>query len=315
MPILVLLNPSAGTARRRDPDALRDLVRDRLAGHGLEADVEFAAGDEIAARAGEFVSKMHGREDGLLVVGGGDGTVGCAVSKVAGTRVTLGMLPLGTFNHFARDVGIPGHLDAAIDVVASGEACAVDVAEMNDRTFVNNSSIGIYPFLVAERTAEQRRRGVGKIAAIVPALARTLRADTWQRVRILAGPDHRAVRTPCVFVGNNFYDMAAVGRRQSLSGRTLCVYIVKPQTRLGLLLLPFKVALGIVHPETDVELLRVEALEIHARRRQIRVSVDGETIKSTTPLRYRIRPGALRIVVPSAASRERAEIDASGQSA
>ena len=90
------------------------------------------------------------------MVGGGDGTLGSAASALAGTEVALGVLPLGTLNHFAKDLGLPIELDAAMDTVAANKPVAIDVAEVNGRVFLNNSSIGIYPFFVAKRSAEQR---------------------------------------------------------------------------------------------------------------------------------------------------------------
>jgi YegS/Rv2252/BmrU family lipid kinase len=301
MHALVLLNATAGTAQR-DPEGFRKRVHDGFAARGVDADVRLIKGADVLALAEAFVSDSAGRPGSVLVVGGGDGTIGCAVSRVAGSDVTLGILPLGTFNHFARDLGIPLDVDDALATVAEGRIKAVDIASVNGRTFVNNSSIGFYPFLVAERTAEQKRRGVGKLAAILPALARTLRADTWQRVRIRAEGSQKDVRTPCVFVGNNLYDMAAMGRRSSIDQGELSVYIVKPQTWLGLFLLPFKIALGLTRSDRDVERLLVHRIEIESRHPIIRVSMDGETIRAAPPLRYEVRPAALKVLVPMEAA-------------
>ena len=87
-----------------------------------------------------------------MVVGGGDGTLSAAASILAGTDTALGVLALGTLNHFARDLRIPLDLDGAIGVIAAGHHQTVDVGEVNGQVFINNSSIGIYPFFVAERS-------------------------------------------------------------------------------------------------------------------------------------------------------------------
>lgn len=255
-------------------------------------------GNQIAEMAHSFVrAKSPGGKARTLVVGGGDGTLGSAASAVAGTDVVLGVLPLGTLNHFARDFGLSNDLGAAMDIIAAGHVEQIDVAEVNGRIFLNNSSIGIYPFLVAERTAEQRRLGVGKLAALGPALVRTLRASSWKRVRISIddGPQQRSL---CVFVGNNFYDLNALGHRSSLTSGELCVYVVKPLSGLRLALLPFKAALGLIDPVRDVELFRVQSLEVNARRRHLRIAMDGETVEAIPPLLYRIRPRSLRVLAP-----------------
>ena len=253
---------------------------------------------EIAEMALNFATKSPGDKTRILVVGGGDGTLGSAASAVAGTDVVLGVLPLGTLNHFARDLGLSNDLGAALDIIAAGHVEQIDVASVNGRVFLNNSSIGIYPFLVNERTAEQKRLGVGKLAALGPALVRTLKASSWKRIRISIG-NGRSQKALCVFVGNNFYDLRALGHRRSLTSGELCVYIVKPQPRLGLALLPFKAALGLIDPVRDVELLRVQSLEVNARRRHLRIAMDGETIEAVPPLLYRIRPRSLRVLAPS----------------
>ena len=298
MTVLVLLNASAGTIQRADYD-VQVFVRSGLQARGLEAEVRMAGGSQIAEMAHRFaMAKSPDDKHKTLVIGGGDGTIGSAASAVAGTEVVLGVLPLGTLNHFARDLGLSNDLGAAMDTIAADHVEQIDVAEVNGMVFLNNSSIGIYPFLVNERTAQQKRLGLGKLAALGPALVRTLKASSWKRVRISIG-NERSQKTLCVFVGNNFYDLRALGHRGNLTSGELCVYVVKPQSWLGLALLPFKAVLGLIDPVRDVELFRVQTLEIKSRRRHLRIAVDGETIKAIPPLQYRIRPRSLRVIAPA----------------
>jgi diacylglycerol kinase family enzyme len=265
----------------------------------MDVDVSVVKGAEITGAARQFaVSNARAASPSILVVGGGDGTVGAAASALAGTDILLGILPLGTLNHFAKDLNIPTDLDAAMDIIAAARARAVDVGEVNGRVFLNNSSIGVYPFLVVERTAEQRRRGVGKLIASIPAIVRTVRALSWQRLTISAEGSRRELRTPCVFVGNNFYDLSALGSRGKLSSAELCLYVVKRQSWVGLALLPIKVAFGLTDPARDVELFRVPSVELRAWRKRVLISLDGEAVEEVSPLQYRIRPQALRVIVP-----------------
>ena len=301
MKTFVLINRDAGAVRRFTGADFGAHIRAGLAARGLDAEVRLAGAREIKSCAEAFVAQAPVGEDVTLIVGGGDGTLGSVASILANTDVALGILPLGTLNHFARDLGLPPGIEAALDVIAARQVRTIDVADVNGRVFVNNASIGIYPFIVAERTAEQRRRGVGKLAAIGPALLRTLRASSWQRVTLSADGDMREVRTPCVFVGNNFYDIAALGRRKDLSAGDLCVYVVKQQSWFGLALLPFRVILGLSRPEHDVELFKVRQLSIRSSHRRLRLARDGETAKEATPLVFRIRPQALRVLAPPAA--------------
>lgn len=297
MKVLALINQRAGTAARSGD--IEKLVREGFAQRGIEAEVRLVAGPRIGELAKSFVDEqVRSGHRSILVAGGGDGTLGAAAAAVVGTDVALGVLPLGTLNHFAKDLGLPIKLGAAMDVIAANKPVAIDVAEVNGRVFLNNSSIGIYPFFVAERSAQQRRRGLGKLLAFGPALARTLRSASWQAVHVAAQGERKRLRTPCVFVGNNFYDVANLGRRMNLSSQELCVYVIKQQSWLGLAVLPFKIAFGLVDSRRDLELLRVETVEITSHRRKLLVSLDGEAIRMAMPLNFRIRPAALRVLSP-----------------
>jgi diacylglycerol kinase family enzyme len=301
MAVLVLLNAKAGTIAHASDKAFDETIRKGLAERGVTADVRLVEGDQIVAMAKEHVEQA-GDEPQTVIVGGGDGTLGSVAAILAGTPHIFGVLPLGTLNHFAKDLGIPMEIEGAMDVIAAGQSRPIDVAEVNGKVFINNSSVGLYPFLVDERTAEQERIGAGKPLAMMLALGRAVRVSSWERVRVVVNGEAKQVRTPCVFIGNNLYDPKALGRRKALDGGTLCVYIVKRQSWAGLALLPFKMAIGIVDPERDVEIVEAQSVEISARRPQLRIATDGETSHEATPLHYKIRPGALKVLAPSEAA-------------
>jgi diacylglycerol kinase family enzyme len=291
------MNSAAGSAKA--PDDTARSITDAFARHGMNATVRQLPGDSIAPTARDFVKRQSDEQDPrekMLVVAGGDGTISAVAGVFAGTGLPLGILPLGTLNHFAKDLGLPLEVGAAAGIIASGQSRKVDVAELNGRVFVNNSSVGLYPFMVERRNAHQHQHGVGKMLATLPALFETLSGASWHRLDIVAGGEHQRIRTPCVFVGNNSYDLKALGRRSRLDGGELDIHVVRQQSRLGVLLLPLKVALGIVNPECDVQTFRSAELQILSRRpRSLRVSLDGEVVRMETPLRYRSRPDALNV--------------------
>src|SRR5690348_14180700 len=139
--VSVLLNRGGG-AVARDPE-IASKVTDAMKAAGIDADVELVEGGDCAVRCRAIAE----RGDALLIVGGGDGTIGSAASALAGTETRLGILPLGTLNHFARDLGLPTDLGEAAKVIAVAKERRIDVAEMNERTFINNSAIGLYPLM------------------------------------------------------------------------------------------------------------------------------------------------------------------------
>ena len=287
------MNPAAGAANGASD--LPAVVTAAFAAHGVEATIQRLPGHRLEAAVQEI---MHNRPTGeALAVAGGDGTVSAVAGVLAGTDLPLGILPTGTLNHFAKDLGLPLEIDAAAGIIAAGNARKVDVAELNGRVFVNNSSVGLYPFMVDRRNVHQNRQRVGKLLATLPAMLETLSGTSWHWLRISAAGERETIRTPCIFIGNNSYEveLKKLGRRTRLDGGELDVHVVRQQTRLGVLLLPLKIALGIVK-ESDVQTFRSTELEIVTRRRRsLRVSLDGEVVRVETPLRYRSRPAALNV--------------------
>ncbi|MFL6730053.1 MAG: diacylglycerol/lipid kinase family protein, partial [Sphingomicrobium sp.] len=225
----VLINRSGGAASR-DPD-IATKVAAALEAAGVAATVELIDGGECEVRAKAAAE----RGDELLVVGGGDGTVAAAASALVGTDTRLGVLPLGTLNHFARDLGIANDLDEAARLIASGVERRVDVAEMNGRIFINNSAIGLYPLMVVDRDLQRKRLGRSKRLAMVVAAVRTLARFGHQRLILTVNDERERVDTPLLFVGNNAYriDIGAPGRRESLEDGELCVMVMRKKTRGG----------------------------------------------------------------------------------
>ena len=194
--------------------------------------------------------------------------------------------------------GLPLDIDEAVAVIARGFRRRIDLGEVNGHVFVNNSSIGFYPFLVSQREALRRRHGVSKLLATIPALWRGFRDTGWRLLTITATLDARPVRTPCLFVGNNVYDLENFGRRQHLDRGELGVCVVRGRSRLRMLRLPL-LALGRKLDEAD-EIDRFTCRELHleSHRRALHVALDGEVLRLATPLHYRTRPGAMMVIAP-----------------
>jgi hypothetical protein len=154
-----------------------------------------AEGKDVHAIAHQAVAA----NERTIVAGGGDGTVSTIGAELAGTGITMGVLPLGTLNHFARDLRIPLHLEGAVRTVLDHHVAAVDVGEVNDRIFVNNSRLGIYPHVVALRQAEQHWLKRGKFQAQVSAIIHVLRRFRFLDLRITVDGKQLLRRTPIYF--------------------------------------------------------------------------------------------------------------------
>jgi len=289
----LLINPRSG-AGCSDDDVKRLVELFRKA--GIEAYAQHARShDEMVSLARELV-----RERTPVIIGaGGDGTVNALASVLAGSDAALGVLPLGTLNHFARDLGIPLGLDAAVQALANGKRKAVDVGEVNGRVFVNNSSIGLYPTMVPRRE-KQRRLGRSKWHAMLWAAHTVLRGHPFLDVALeLDGVTQRR-RTPFVFVGNNVYQMEGfyIGLREQLDCGVLSVYVTHRYRRLRLMLLALRALFGRLHQARDFEASTTRKLRIESRHTRLLVAIDGEVEALDLPLEYQIRPGALQVIAP-----------------
>lgn len=281
------------------PEEQRERVGAAFAALGIEAVVELVSGANLPRTLHQIVARPVPRVD-AIVIGGGDGSINAAASHMVGSNLPLGVLPLGTLNHFAKDLALPLDLDGATRVIAAGHVRHVDVGEVNGRLFVNNSSIGIYPYMLASRLQQQRELGRGKWAAMAVAALYALRRFPMHRLVISTGRGVKPRRTPCAFIGNNMYvlDPLFFGGRTALDRGELCVCVANSSSRLRFLVLTLRVALGRARGARDFELIKVHEVEIVSHARRLRVAVDGELEIMRPPLRYRIRPRALRVFAP-----------------
>ena len=289
---VTIINAGGGSV---DEDA-EGRVRAALAEAGIDSDVAVLAATAIE----QHVTAALESGVRLVIAAGGDGTVGTIAGILAGTDTALGILPLGTLNHFARDVGIPADLDEAAALLAMGREQKVDVAEVNGKIFINNSAIGLYPMMVLDRDAQQRRLGRSKWLALIVASARTLARFGHQRLRLTVNGRPAPADTPLLFVGNNDYrlELPDAGSRDSLNDGRLCVLVMRSTGRAGFLAATARALFGRTRGNDMVRLDGVTTLRVESRRSVLPVAIDGETKHMKPPLDYRIRPGALKVIAP-----------------
>jgi diacylglycerol kinase family enzyme len=290
--IAVVLNASSGHG---EASKVAARLQEIFQAAGREAHITLAkTGDELQAAVRHAVES---RCD-TLVAGGGDGTINTAASAVLGREITLGVLPLGTLNHFAKDLGIPLDVEEATKLILEGTWCRVDVGEVNGRCFLNNSSLGVYPAIV--RLRERYRATLrGKwIAAFWAALTVT-RRNPFMAVKLHVEGDAMVRRTPLVLVANNEYRTTGIhaGTRESLARGQLALYVLNAERRPGLLGLALKVLLEGAERVKELDLFTVEEVAVETRRRRLQVALDGEVVTLESPLHYRTRPAALKVHV------------------
>jgi diacylglycerol kinase family enzyme len=279
--IHVIVNAASGAGH---DDAIVERIRAAFRAAGADVDVTCVAGDAI----GDAVRAALARRPRMIVAAGGDGTIRAVAAGLVGGDVPLGVLPLGTLNHFARELGMPLELEAAARALVAGRTARIDVGDVNGRVFVNNASLGIYPEFVRERRAREAR-GWGRWTAAAAAFGATLKRHPHLRVRLDIDGSAHVCRTAFVCIGNNAYawEGLSAGERPRLDAGRLAVYCGHRLGRLATLALALRAFLGLLEPEQD----------FYAR------ATDGELVRMDTPLTVRVRPRALPVVVPPDSAR------------
>lgn len=258
------------------------------------ADIHCVPGQGAAA----WMTSIANQYD-TLVAAGGDGTVSAVAAAAVNAEKTVGVIPAGTLNHFARDAGIPVQLEEAIAVLATRHTRLLDVGVVNAHVFVNNTSIGAYPRMVSERN-QARQRGLPRLLASALAII-----DTWLElrsvtVRLLVDNRELVRHSPFVFVGNSEYEVEGMqfGKRPTMTDGRLSLYVAPDSGRLGVLALPARALLGKLKQHQKFEAWLASSVAMDMSRREVSVALDGEITVLETPLRFSVRRHALRAIVP-----------------
>lgn len=297
-PVKIIISATAGAVAANNNN-VRELLTRTFDEHRVDVDLSVARNGEELTELARAAARGPYK---TIVAGGGDGTVSSVAAEVINSDKALGVLPLGTLNHFAKDLGIPLDIETAARTIVAGHTTEVDVAQVNNRIFINNSSLGLYPIIVRERE-KRERLGFKKWPAFVWAIIQAFRRYPFLDVRLRLRDKLIDRTTPFVFVGNNEYamDLFAIGLRDHLDRGVLSIYITHRTSRLKLVSLALRAVVGRLREDRDFLALRSKEVKIESRHKRLRVAFDGEIDVMQPPLHYRIRSRALRVVVPKTA--------------
>ncbi len=286
----VFFNPSSGA--KLPPGELRTL-EDEIRSADLELiplSKEVDVQKEIKARLSRGMK--------LFVAAGGDGTVTTVIQSLVTTDAKLAVIPLGTYNHFARDAGIPVEWRAALQVALNGQTRQVDTARINDRFFVNNVSLGLYPELVARR--EARGRDYPRWKARLWAAYGTLRKYPHVTLNIESEHRQEVIRTHVLMISNNSYDLSRIGieaARNTLQAGRISVYWLPHLPRLQLMKFVAHYLAGRVRTAPGFRSFMTTQMKAQSRHRTLKVGIDGEVFNMQTPLSIMSVPQSLLIKV------------------
>lgn len=298
--VAVILNAGSGTQKpRMAAERLRSLLQDR----GVKESTHLVQGKDLCARTRAVIDQ--GAE--IVIAGGGDGTLSAVASVLAGTRCVMGVIPLGTFNYFARSVGIPLGLEKAAQACLGGSVRSVAVGKINGRLFLNNTSLGLYPEVLDVREEVYRRCGRSQVNAYLSVLLTMLRRHSHLKAQIAIEGRKEQIRTPLIFAANNGFQVASLqleGSRCIEDGR-MSYYIVPSVGRMGLLRLAWRMVRHSLDPQKDFRMICGDEMTITTKRRSLMVACDGENERMHSPFTLGLHRNALRVIVPNALTDEK----------
>jgi diacylglycerol kinase family enzyme len=238
-----------------------------------------------------------------VIAAGGDGTLNAVAAAIAGSGKELGILPLGTFNYFAREYNVPIDLESAFNLCARGEARPISIGELNGHIFLNNASVGLYPKILEVREDTYRTWGRSRPAAYWSVLRTLLRFHVNLRAAVTTGhaPPVR-LRTPMIFVGRNAtqIDEFRLPGSDCVTNDAFAAYILPKTTRWELVNLAIRMYLGKLREYSDLKTLCAEELRVDLPLRWLSAAIDGERVRVRSPLLFRMRRNALLAVLPPA---------------
>jgi diacylglycerol kinase family enzyme len=236
-----------------------------------------------------------------IVVGGGDGTVSAAAGHAAICGATLGIIPVGTMNLFARSLGIPLEMMAAAEALAEGETQAIDIGEVNGRFFVHVVSLGLHPRMIRIRERIRYGSRLGKMWASLQAWWLVVRQPPRLSVTLEADGIVTARRTVALLVSNNPLGEGHLPYADDLRHGTLGIYVATSRRWRDLLALAARAALGELSSNPFIEFSEAREVEVRLPESAVTASVDGEIVSLATPLRLQVRERGLRVLRPRSA--------------
>jgi len=305
MKIHVVVNARAGTVLDCESESLQQEIVNAFTAAGHDVTVHMITPDELK----ETIAKALAQGCDAVVVGGGDGTVRAAAESLIGTGIPLGILPLGTMNRLARDLKIPLTVPQAATALAAGETATIDVGDVNGRIFLNNSIFGVTTLYSENRQSLRGKPTMQRMRGYARAVKDILQSRRRMEVDVDDGHQPIRLRILSMAVSNNRYANrpSLTLAKDGLHHGVLAVYISKHPSGWGMARAVVRAMLGRLKSDPDVVHLEGRRIDVLTRRSTLRLANDGELETVELPLRYTIRPGALKVMVPATEKRIDAE--------
>ncbi|GHG09910.1 diacylglycerol kinase [Paracoccus aerius] len=293
--LCVIRNRGSG---KQDAEAQAKTIREALQGRVAEFALrETSRGDQLQDLARQAV------RDGfdVVVAAGGDGTQSAIAGALAGTDTLMGVLPGGTFNYFARDLGVGETIEDALETLLDARPRAVDVGQIDGLVFLNNVSLGAYPHILKTREGIYKRWGRSRLAAYWSVMVALRRLRHPMRLTATVEGEEQRYTTALVFVARSAYQLDSFGLdgADAIRAGNLAVLIAKARKPLPLMRSAVRLALGFSAKDSDFDLIVTESLQIETDKAQQLIAHDGEKTRMKSPFHVQVMHGALKVLVPA----------------
>lgn len=304
-PFFIVLNAGSG---RSETEVRRSTIEGIMASAGRACTLEMVEVPTELPATAQRMAERATAEGGILVAAGGDGTINTVAHQAVLAGCPFGVLPQGTYNYFGRTHGIPEDLDEAVYALLRATMRPVQVGLLNNKIFLVNASVGLYPRMLEEREQDKRHYGRTRIISLLSAIKIALRPHRHLRITLEFDGKERQLRTTTLFVGNNRLQLEQVGMRDGLieavEDGQLVGIAPRPMGKLGLLRLLLRGMLGRLGDDEEVEAfafrrLLVRTPSVYGRKR-MKVAIDGEVERMAMPLEFRVLEGRLLLMVQGA---------------
>lgn len=297
--VTLVMNAGSGSD---DKAQARDLIVQKLGDAGITVKIAEINGANIV-QVCNTAAKDAKLDGSLVVAAGGDGTVNCVAAACIKHDVPMGVIPMGTYNYFARDLGIANDIESAIAVLATGHLATTSVGLLQDRVFVNNASFGTYARIVKNREMDKKKFGRYRIVALLSDIRSLYSPAKNYTLHIGTGDMAKNCRTTMIFAGINKFQMENLGIPVTDdAGRTrMSITIMKPVTRWEMTRILLRGLFRQLPNDDRIEVLHAESFTVDAPSAPIACVVDGEIVNLTLPLEFKLLPDALRVMTPKPA--------------
>lgn len=292
----VVLNKQSGS---HDGENVQALIQKVIPAERLDEVLTLSAGEKLQDIVRKGLARAE-KNGGCLLLAGGDGTVnGALTSLLDQTEVPFAVLPLGTFNYFARSYGIDLDPETALRQLLDARPDAVSVATLNGQPFVINASLGVFPRIIDARERHQARFGRNRFVAIISGIVTVLGHLRYSRILLNLDGEEQRIKSPMVSLIFNRHQVSVLNLDPScIEQDKITVLITRPVSRWGMLGLLLRGATGHLDSTDKLECRCASEVIVGMRRASVRVAIDGETRRFGAPLRIRVHRQGLMLMRP-----------------